>query len=280
MQNSIQAAQHVVENADLRAAYDRVRSVIAEAEEANLSRSRDIRGPLGELVQTLERRAMAAYEEAREAYFAGEHEASLATFEELAALEGLDAARESADELRKEESRVEWRALRETVSAQIAQADFAGATMGLRTLDQRSRRTGYRAVMDELVTEFSEVANAHIAQAKDAIDAERYDDAYGTLLEISRLSPLRAASVEARQLLNAHRNAPGMRQAQLEYESANLLADVKQDLADAEGRNNARQIRQGAQRELEQLITRYEGTRAAAEAQRLVAELSEQLATR
>ncbi|XAL98003.1 hypothetical protein OT109_10380 [Phycisphaeraceae bacterium D3-23] len=280
MQNSIASAQSVIEHGELATAYDRLRAVITEAEEANVARVRDIRGPLSDLVKTLEHRAMAAFEEAHADYFAGNHEAALAAFEELAALEGLEAAREAVGELRKEDSRVEWRTLRDTVTSQIDQADFAAANEGLRAMERRARGVGYKDTMDELIVAYSDVAASHVEQARDAIEAERYDDAYGTLLEVSRLTPLRAAAVEARQLLGQYRNDPGMRQAQLEYESADMLADIKQELDDADGRNNAQAVREGAQRKLTQLVTRYEGTRAAAEAERLAGELSEQLAAR
>lgn len=278
MQNSITAAESTVRSADLPTAYDRVQQVITEAEEANLSRSRDIRGPLAELVGTLERRAMDALDEARGQYFDGEHEQAHSRFEELAALQGLRAAREAVGELRKEDDRAEWRSLRDTVTSQMTANDYLAAQTSLRDLARLGRRTGYDAATDSLLESLGTGVQSHIDRAEQAIADEDYDAAYGVLLEVSRLSPLREQANQARQLLREHGSTPGMRQAQREYESADLLEELRQDLAEADGRRNAPALRQQAQRKLEQLASQYEGTRAAEQAQQLADELADQLA--
>jgi len=280
VQQNIQSAQGFVGSADLESAYQRVQEVIADAEEKRLARSRDIRGPLGELVNTLEGRAMEELASAQEQYFEGEHSAALARFEELTKLDGLRAAREAAGELRKEDDRAEWRELRDNATAQMDASDFVAAQSTLRDLTRLSRRTGYDAVADELLAEFTTTAQSHVDQAEQAIDAERYDDAYGKLYEISRLSALRAPSLQARRLLGENANDPGMRQAKLEYDANDALTEIREDLAEADGHRNADALRAQLQRKLTQLASQYEGTRAAEQAQQLADELGEKLASR
>ena len=225
-------------------------------------------------------RAMQELVSAQEQYFAGDHAAALTRFEALTELNGLRAAREAVGELRKEDDRVEWRELRDAATAQMDAADFAAAQTTLRDLTRLSRRTGYDGVTDELVEGFGQTAQTHVDQAKQAIDAERFDDAYGKLFEISRLTALRTQSLEARQLLGENANEPGMRQAKMEYEAGDALAEIREDLAEADGRRNADALRAQAQRKLTQLAAQFEGTRAATEAQQLANELSEKLASR
>lgn len=278
MQQNVESAQGFVRSADLPAAYQRVQEVVADAEEKRLSRNRDIRGPLAELVGTLEGRAMEELTAAQEQYFAGDHETALARFVELTKLNGLRAAREASGELRKEDDRVEWRSLRDTATTQMDSADFVAAQTTLRDLTRLARRTDYDAATDTLIADFAATAQTHVDQAKQAIDADRFDDAYGPLFEISRLSVLRAQAVEARQLLGEHANDPGMRQAKMEYEANDALAEIREDLAQADGRRNADALRAQAQRKLTQLASQYEGTRAAEQARQLADELGEKLA--
>lgn len=267
-----------VRSADLGTAYNRVQEVIADAREKNLSRSRDIRGPLAELVGLLEQRAMYALDTAKQDYFAGNHEAALDEFRALAALDGLRAAREATGELRKEDDRAEWRTLSEIATAQMQAAAFGDLRTTLRDLTRLARRTDYDDQTDAMVASFGDTVQSHVDRAVQAVANEDYDAAYGVLLEVSRLSELREQAHAARQLLREHANTPGMKQAEREYESADALSQIRADLSEAEGQRNADAVRQQAQRKLEQLVAQYEGTRAAEQAQRLADELNEQLA--
>lgn len=278
MQGTIQAAEGHVRSAELPSAIDRIKELATEADEKRLGGNREIREALAGLVSIVEQRAMEQLATAQQEYFAGYHAESLATFEEIASLDGLRAAREAARELRKEDDRAEWRTLSDSATNLMDRAEFVDARPALAGLTRLARRTGYDTATDALVAQFSTAALAHVEQAVQAIEREDYESAYGVLLEVSRLSMLREPSIEARQLLRQHANTPAMRQAEREYESADALAQIRLDLSEADGRRNAEAVRQQAHSKLEQLVSRYEGTRAAAEAQRLANELNEQLA--
>jgi len=248
---------------------------VAETEEKRLARSRDVRGLLADLVTALEVKAMADLNQAREDYFRGNHAQAITRFEELTAFNGLHAAREAAGELRVESDRSRWRTLHETVSSQLADADFVAAQPTLRELAQLARRTGYGEDTDAMLEAFGAVAQDHVDRAGLAIEADDYDSAYGVLLEISRMTSLREQAIRARQLLRETGSHPGMQRAQREYESADLLAKAREELVEAEGRRDVAAAVRQVRRKLEQLATQYEGTRAAAEAKSLASELSE-----
>jgi len=251
---------------DLEAAYQSVQEVVAETEEKRLARSRDVRSLLVDLVATLEAKAMTDLNQAREDYFRGDHAQALSRFEEITAFNGLRAAREAAGELRKEADRSEWRTLHEAASAQLTDADFVSAQPTLRDLTQLARRTGYGDDTDAIIERFGAVAQDHIDRAGLAIEADDYDAAYGVLIEISRLAALREQAILARQLLRESASHPGMRQAQREYEAAEMLAEARQSLVEAEGRRDVAAARHQVRRQLERIETQYDGTKAAEQA--------------
>ncbi|MEM1354580.1 MAG: hypothetical protein AAGC44_01140 [Planctomycetota bacterium] len=278
MRNEVDAARSVVQSGALDAAHARVMAVAASAEEKKVSRVRDIQTLIGGLASTLRDRSDAAFDQAYASYFEGYEDQALDQFRELAELDGLPAASKAKGELEQEEDRVAWRLLRDIAVKQIGDAEYLIARETLGDMERLARRTGYGDQTAQLFARLSSLLIERVDVAAQWVESGQQDKAYATLIEVSRLSMLREASVNARRVLGKTRNLPEMRQAAARYDAMRELVRIQAAIAEL-GNASARDMAPNL-RELGKLTTQYAGTPAAAQAEELLSTLNEQLAAR
>ncbi|MBX2851072.1 MAG: hypothetical protein KTR15_04920 [Phycisphaeraceae bacterium] len=264
----VEGAESVVTNADLQTAYDKIETVAQEVDDLNAGSSSKVRGGLKELAGKLEKRVAAELKDARDRYFEGYIEESLAKFEELAELKGLPSAKKAKQELDKENDRVAWRLANKQAAKHIDSKQFGEARLPLNDMQRLSRRTDYTDQAKAAIKKFSDQMMPQVEAAEKMVAQEQYEDAYASLIEISRLTHARESALAARKLLGKHASLEGMRQAKGEYDAAGALTEAKSWFEAIE--NPSTREQQQFQQKLEAIASSYKGTCAAEQAQQLL----------
>ncbi|MGB0769002.1 MAG: hypothetical protein ACPGYV_14995, partial [Phycisphaeraceae bacterium] len=211
--NTINAAASTVASADLETAYDRIEDVHEQVHETNVGNLSQVRDGIAGLVATLRERAEKEFDEAMKSYWEGYHEQALTKLEEIASLKGLSTAKKASRELDKEEDRVAWRAANESASELIGKGAYLEAREPFSDMKRLANRTDYTEQTKSAMDDFAESMLPDVEAAEKLIVQEQFEDAYATLIEISRLTHARKSSVEARRALGKNAMLPGMRQA-------------------------------------------------------------------
>lgn len=261
--------ESTVESGTLEEAYTALMNLVAFAEEKNASSSSKVRARIMKLAKTLNDRAEAALNEYKTTYFAGDPEAGLEGFQRLTALEKLPVAEDAQDEIDLEDDRSAWREARELASEKIESALYLGAHDPFTDMNRLAKRTGYRDQNSEQMKQFAEQMLPQVEFAQQSIASEQFDAGYATLIEIARLTDARKSSQMARKALIEHGDKDGMKQAKLEYEGQTELNDITQwigEIAHPSVGEKTKYLRQ-----LSSIIQAYPGTRAATQAQQLLA---------
>lgn len=274
---AIDKAESPVENGSLPAAYEAIQELDEKLKDLDVATLREIRTGLQDHVKTLQQRSDAAYKAAVKQYFEGDHESALEEFKALTQLKGLPAAKKSANEIRKEGDRAAWRQSRTDAIQQLKTADHIGARESLMNLKRLASRTGYRDQLKELTPELEKMLRPRVDSAAVAIERERYDQAYATLIEISRLNEIRGASLAARKLLQQHATNPDMSQAKAEYTAQEELNKIQAWIEEIT--HPSPKEWEVYQTTLDKIATSFKGTRAGEEAKRLFQERKSQQAS-
>jgi hypothetical protein len=264
----VEAAESTVSNADLDVAYDRIEQVAEEADDLSAANNSKVRAGLKKLAQTLESRANAEYEDARLRYFEGYYDESLAKFAELAELTGLPSAKKAQRELDKEDDRSAWRAASERATELVDNKSYHEAREALNDMQRLARRSDYTKQTAAAMKGFAEQLMPQVESAEKLIAQGQYDQAYATLLEISRLTHVRESAVAARSVLGKNASLDGMRQARGEYEAGQALAQAKTWYSEIGVPSNQEQ--ELFEQKLQSIANNYKGTAAADQAQQML----------
>lgn len=264
----VESAGPTVSNADLQTAYDKLETVAKEAKDLNAGNNSKVRNGLKELARKLEKRASEDFKDAADRYFEGYQDESLATFEELAKLKGMSTAKKAQRELDKEDDRVAWREASKLATQLIGNGEYLEAREPLNDMQRLARRTDYTKQTTAAVKGFAEQMTPDVEGAEKLIAQGQYEDAYTTLIEISRLTHARESASAARRVLGKHANVEGMRQAKGEYEATDALTAAKSWYAEIANPSTSEQ--QKYEQKLEAIASSFKGTAAAQQAEQLL----------
>ncbi|MEM9345337.1 MAG: hypothetical protein AAGB26_01845 [Planctomycetota bacterium] len=264
----VESAASTMSNADLQTAYDRIETLAEEVDDLNAASNSKVRNGLRELASELEKRASSEFKDALDRYFEGYYEESLAKFEELADLKGLPSAKKAQQELNKEDDRVAWRLASEQAAKFISNEQYVDARMPLNDMQRLARRTNYSSQTAASMKSFAGRLTPTVEAAEKLIAQEQYEEAYTTLIEISRLSHARESAVAARKMLAENARIEGMKLAKVEYEATQALAKAKTWYAEINNPSNNEQ--QLYQQKLEAIAKSFSGTAAAQQAEKML----------
>jgi len=261
----------------LEAAYAELVEVAELAQTNRVASNKDVREAIAALKDTLEDRAEQAFDDAKANYFEGDHEASLATYEELTALEELRVSRSAEREIRAEEGRAAYRESAQALRALLDAGDLAQGYAMLRGVQQQGSRAGYRNDVESLLTGFSEIATQRVEQASQQFESGEYVAAYAGMADVASMSLLREPATAARQAMRDTQGNEGMQLAKREYDASRILDEARAKVAEVRGeRTQAAQFR-AVVRSLDQIAEHYADTQAAGPAADLANELRETL---
>lgn len=275
--DAIKAIEPTVASGTLQSAYEAIQAAHENATELNVENQTRVSSRIRNLVNQLEQRASSDFKLALSNYENGRYDSAVREYQRLAQLTGLPTANRAAKELKAEPDRKVYREVKEVAIGQVKSADHVAARETLSDLHSLSRSTGFSKDFREVTDELSETLMERVELAEMDIERERFETAYATLIEISRISEARKSAVAARRVIAKHALLEGMRLAKAEYNAQEQLTKVQTWIGEIA--HPSPKERELYEAELTKIANAYGGTRAGDEAKELLIKTKDQQAS-